>query len=145
MILGHASMCDVEALYDDDLGANPSDDNQDTEEEPEQLDTWFSNGCWPPKIQEQVVLLIDSSFAIGTIEKCHGEEADVNLMTPINVRGHNKLSHWVVDGEKKITAPKASILPIRPVLDMKGRKKSLKFYLVNLELIQEFIGALHAN
>ena len=50
----HASMCDVEALYDDDLGANPSDDNQDTEEEPEQLDTWFSNGCWPPKIQEQV-------------------------------------------------------------------------------------------
>ena len=142
----HASMCDVEALYDNNQEAETSHDDPGMEEEPAQLDTWFSNGCWPPKNHEQVVVLIETSFAIGTIEKCHEEGADVSLMSPITMRGHKHLSHWIVDdGEKKVTAPKASILPIRPVLSVKGRKKSLKYFLVNLEIIQEFIEALNAS
>ena len=118
---------------------------QDAERAVNQPDVWFRNGCWPLGQNEQVVLLIEKDFAIGTIEKCHEERADVCLMKSIAVRGHPSLSHWtVVDEAEKISAPKESILQIRPELQMKGRKKSLKFMLINLDLIQEFVRALHA-
>ena len=144
----HASMCDVEALYDNTHGSVSEETSvvvQDAERAVNQPDVWFRNGCWPLGQNEQVVLLIEKDFAIGTIEKCHEERADVCLMKSIAVRGHPSLSHWtVVDEAEKISAPKESILQIRPELQMKGRKKSLKFMLINLDLIQEFVKALHA-
>ena len=145
----HASMCDVEALYDNEQGCNLDqistvDDSAETAIN--QPDDWFLNGCWPIGQHEQVVVLIETDFAIGTIEKCHEDRADLCLMKAVAVRGHPSLSHWtVVDEGEKISAPKESILQIRPVLQMKGRKKSLKFLLTNLNLIQEFVQALHTN
>ena len=139
-------MCDVEALYDHESEIVAVSDDISGEQEPSQPDVWLSNGCWPPKTQEQIVVLIETGFAIGAVEKCCGDEAEVCLMKSVIVRGHPSLSHWIIDdGAEKIIAPKVSILPIRPVLQMKGRKKSLKFFLTNLELIQEFIRSLHSS
>ena len=142
----HASMCDVEALYDDGQGSNGEQtlmENQSLDEQPNTPDVWFQNGCWPLNRQEQVVILIEKDFAIGVIEKCYEETADVCLMRSISVRGHPNFSHWIVvdDNAEKVSE---SILQIRPVFQMKGRKKSLKFLLSNLDVIQQFVQSLHA-
>ena len=145
----HASMCDIEALYDDGQRNNGEEiltEDLSANKQPDTLDVWFRNGCWPLNRQEQVVILIEKDFAIGAIEKCHEESADVCLMRSISVRGHPNFSHWVVvdDNAEKVSVARESILQIRPVLQMKGRKKSLKFFLSNLEIIQQFVKSLHA-
>ena len=64
-------------------------------------------------------------------------------MKPLNPKGHAVNSHWVVDPKAKLTsAPRESILPARPSLEMKGTHtsiKSIKFFLTNLDLLQALI------
>ena len=99
---------------------------------------WLANGCWPLKENEQVVVLVGKSFCIGTAEKCHKDNADVLLMKPVDVRGYPRLSHWVVDFSAATTyTPKESILQLRPVMELKGGRKTLKFFIANMDLIKQ--------
>ena len=114
-----------------------------TSEVPINPSVWLSDGCWPPKEQEQVVVLVEDSFGIGTVQKCFEEGAEVLLMKSIRVRGQHPLSHWVDDSSAKSSSiKKESILPLRPVFEVRGSRKTLKMFLVNLDLIKQFVESL---
>ena len=89
------------------------------------------------------MVLIENGFKVATVEECHEKFADVFFMKPLNPKGHAVNSHWVVDPKAKLTsAPRESILPARPSLEMKGTHtsiKSIKFFLTNLDLLQALI------
>ena len=104
---------------------------------------WLSNGCWPLKEQEHIAVLVGNSFCIGNVQKCYLECADVLLMKSVNVRGQQSLSHWVDDvSAKPSSIPKESVLPMRPVFETKGSRKTLKLFLVNLDLIKQLVESL---
>ena len=97
----HACISDIEALYDEMDTVREVERPDTTTEAPINPSVWLSDGCWPPKEQEQVVVLVEDSFGIGTVQKCYEEGAEVLLMKSIRVRGQHPLSHWVDDSSAK--------------------------------------------
>ena len=90
--------------------------------------------------QEQVVVLLENSFVVATVEKCHQNHADLHFMKSLTVKGFPPLSHWVTDPTAKtISTPRESVLKLRPILKIKGNRKTLKFFVENFEIIIQFI------
>ena len=139
----HASISDIEALYDEIDGVSEVERQDLSPEVPVDPSVWLSNGCWPLKEQEHIVVLVGNSFCIGNVQKCYPECADILFMKSVNVRGQQPLSHWVDNvSAKPSSIPKESILPLRPVFETKGSRKTLKLFLVNLDLIKQFVESL---
>ena len=140
----HASLQDVESLYDQAL--TPTQVLEVSPEEGIDSDNradWFMNRCWPPCVQEQVVVLTNDTFCLATIEKCHDESAEATFMKSLKVRNHPPLAHWVMDDSaSKGFIQKESVLHIRPILEVRGHRKTSKFFLSNLDVIQQFIESL---
>ena len=139
----HASMSDIEALYEVDCEQEQGISNlteRESENPPEQ---WFLNGGWPLKEQEQVIVLLEEGFSIGTVEQADDKTAILVLMKSLNFRGSSPFLHWTIDSAASpITVGRESILPLRPILETKGSRKRIHFQLMNLELIDQFIGSV---
>ena len=92
------------------------------------------------------MVLIENSFAIATVHACNEQNADVYLMKSVNVRGHPILSHWATEiTSPLISCPKESILQLRPILSVKGRRKTLKLHLDNFDTIMQLVESFHAK
>ena len=140
----HASLQDVELLYDQALTPIqvmevPLEEGIDSENRAD----WYMNGCWPPHPQEQVIVLINDSFCLATIEKSDNDSAEVIFMKSMKVRNHPPLAHWVIDDSgSKASIERESVLHIRPILEVRGHRKTSKLFLSNLDVIQQFIESL---
>ena len=91
------------------------------------------------------MVLLEKSFVVATVDRCHLDHADLRFMKSLNVKGYSALSHWVIDpSAKTISTPKESVIMLRPILELKGRsRKTLKFFLVNLDVLLQFIQSLN--
>ena len=91
--------------------------------------------------QQQVIVLLESSFVVATAEDCQQNHADLHFMKSLSVKGFPPLSHWVTDPTAKtISTPKESVLKLRPILQLKGtNRKNLKFFLENLEILVQYM------
>ena len=139
----HASISDIEALYDEMEEVGVDERYDAAPEVSNNPSEWFSSGCWPLKEHEHIVVLVGDSFCIGDVKQCHQECADVLLMKSVKVRGQLPLSHWANDDSAKPTTIfKESILPLRPVFEVKGSRKTLKLFLVNFDIIKQFVESL---
>ena len=138
----HASMSDIEALYEEiQPPIEASSWQESTEDRSEQDVNWLLNGSWPLTKQEQVIVLLESSFVVATVEDCQKDHADLHFMKSLSVKGFPPLSHWVTDPTAKtISTPKESVLKLRPILQLKGtNRKNLKFFLENLEILVQYM------
>ena len=138
----HASMSDIEALYEVEqppLEASPMLELE--EDQSNRNAERLLNGSWPLIEKEQVVVLLENSFVVATVDKCHLNHAELHFMKSVNTRGHPALSHWVTDSSTKtVPTPRESVLELRPILELKGTsRKTLKFFLVNLDILLQFI------
>ena len=139
----HASISDIEALYDEMEEVGVDERYDAAPEVSNNPSEWFSSGCWPLKEHEHIVVLVGDSFYIGDVKQWHQECADVLLMKSVKVRGQLPLSHWANDDSAKPTTIfKESILPLRPVFEVKGSRKTLKLFLVNFDIIKQFVESL---
>ena len=133
----HASMSDIEAIYEqlsENDGCCPL---PPVEEESDEVD--LLSGFWPLQAEEQIVVLSDKGFLVATVDKCNESKVDVRCMRTESLRGYPDKSVWVADPlAGLVSVPKESVVRVRPLLEIKGSsRRNLKFILSNLELIQK--------
>ena len=145
----HATIGDIEALYEQDIvttSSSAASRHESVARSQAEVGDWLANGCWPPNKLEEVVVLIENSFAIATVHACNEQNADVYLIKSVNVRGHPNLSHWATESTSPlVSCPKESILQLRPILSVKGKRRTLKLHLDNFDTIIQLVESFHAK
>ena len=82
--------------------------SHDTMDEAGDQSNWLSNGYWPLREQENVVVLVKDSFLTAVVEQCFPNQAEIRLMKSVTVRGKPTLSHWADDATAVSIAPRVN-------------------------------------